>query len=332
MSRSHLRLTTTTAVMAVSLAGLSAARGEPQGKGGDAAAQSLYAEATQAMDKGDYAAACPKLEEVVRLAPEGIGAKLTLASCYERAGRLATAWAMFTLAEAAAKVAGQEERRKKASARAQALSPKLARLTIQVSGAAGSISGLQILRDGISVGPAQWGSAMPVDKGEHLIQASAPSKQRWEVRVNVESDGLASIVAVPPLLDERPPLPPVTEKAPSARTEQPPRSWQRPAGFVVGGIGLVSAGMGAFFGGRAIQKKDESNASHCRTGNFCDAEGVMLRDEGLTAATASTALLVAGGILLAGGAVVVITAPSAAVNGGVKVSLSPRRIELCASF
>lgn len=337
MSRSRLWFVIAAATAAVYGTDLSAARAEPQGSERDAAAQALYTEATGAMDRGDYAAACPKLEEVVRLAPEGIGAKLTLASCYEQAGRLATAWSMFTLAEAAAKLAGQDERRKKASARAQALLPKLSRLTIQVSDAARSLPGLQIQRDGVLIDAEQWGSAAPVDKGEHLIQASAPGKQRWGVQVHVESDGTASVVAIPLLPDEPPQKatmtrPPTVPKEPSRTPpKEPSRPWRKTAGFVVGAAGLASVGIGAFFGGRAIQKKNESDASHCLPGNLCDAEGVLLRDEGLTAATASTALFVAGGILVAGGAILVFTAPSVA-NGSVTVSLSPRSVELRASF
>jgi len=38
-----------------------------------AAAQTLYNEAVTLMDAKDYATACPKLAEAVRLVPEGIG-------------------------------------------------------------------------------------------------------------------------------------------------------------------------------------------------------------------------------------------------------------------
>jgi hypothetical protein len=87
----------------------------------DAAAERLYEVATAAMDKGDYATACPKLEEVVRLVPDGIGAKLTLAECYEGAGRLASAWAVYGTARAVAAKAGQPDREKKAAAKERAL-------------------------------------------------------------------------------------------------------------------------------------------------------------------------------------------------------------------
>src|SRR5262245_25783154 len=86
------------AATALSLIGW-AARSHAQGSGGGAAklteAEALYDAATKAMDGNDYAAACPKLEEVVRLVPHGVGARLTLARCYEGAGRLASAHASY---------------------------------------------------------------------------------------------------------------------------------------------------------------------------------------------------------------------------------------------
>src|SRR5262245_14421848 len=112
-------------------------------------AQALYEQAVAAMDKKDYASACPSLEEVVRLIPEGVGAKLTLAECYEGAGRLASAWTGYALAEAAAAKENQREREQKAHARAEALKPKLARLTIVVPEAVRALPGLAITRDGV---------------------------------------------------------------------------------------------------------------------------------------------------------------------------------------
>lgn len=50
------------------------------------------------VQKGDWAAACPKFEESERLDP-GIGTLYHLADCYEHVGRLATAWGLFDAAQ-----------------------------------------------------------------------------------------------------------------------------------------------------------------------------------------------------------------------------------------
>src|SRR5262249_52344626 len=116
----------------------------------------LYEEATKAMDKGNYADACPKLEEVVRIDPGRIGPRIELGNCYAAMGRLASAWARYRIAESAAQRANKAERQKEAHDRAEALEPKLARLTIVVPDAVRALPELEIRHDGLVVGPAQW--------------------------------------------------------------------------------------------------------------------------------------------------------------------------------
>src|SRR5947209_367391 len=96
-------------------------------------AQDLFDHAAKLMDQAQYDAACPKLEEVVRLQPNGVGANLTLAECYEHTGRLASAWTRYVSAEAAAERASQPERQKVAHDHALALKPILSELTITVA-------------------------------------------------------------------------------------------------------------------------------------------------------------------------------------------------------
>jgi thioredoxin-like negative regulator of GroEL len=89
-------------------------------QGDVAAAQALYDKAVEQMAAKSFAEACPKLEEVTRLMPEGLGAKLTLAECYEGQGKLASAWLQYALVEAAAGRADQGERQRLAGERAAA--------------------------------------------------------------------------------------------------------------------------------------------------------------------------------------------------------------------
>ena len=65
----------------------------------EVAAQALYDSATVLMDAHDYANACAKLEEVTHLVPDGLGARLTLADCYEREKKweqARAAWQIYT--------------------------------------------------------------------------------------------------------------------------------------------------------------------------------------------------------------------------------------------
>src|SRR5262245_52153167 len=61
-------------------------------------AQVLFDEAMKQISGGAYDSACPKLEEVNRLAPGKIGARLELARCYEQWGKLGSAWRHYSIA------------------------------------------------------------------------------------------------------------------------------------------------------------------------------------------------------------------------------------------
>lgn len=269
----------------------------------EATAQALFAAARDAMKAGEYAKACPMLEESLRLVP-GDGTKFNLADCYEKTGRTASAWAAFRDVAASSKLAGQKERESTASARAAALDASLCRLSIDVSGQSPPPT---VLRDGEKVGPGQWGIAIPVDPGTHLVEARSEGKKVWKSEVVLGTCPGARSVSVPVLEVEigSPPVPP--DRRPDTRAR--PREVWRPAAIVTSlGLGVVVTGFGTYFGIRAWSLRNESNDGHC-TGNTCDDVGRSLRSDSLSAGTTSTVTFIAGGVLLALGAVLWLTEP-----------------------
>ena len=283
------------------------------------AAKALYEVATKAMDAKDYASACPKLEEAVRLVPSGVGARLTLGECYEAAGKLASAYASFELAETMAAAAKQGERQEKAHNRAKALKPRLATLTIAVADDVRAESGLEVRRDGVLAGAAQWGIASPVDRGTHVVVAAAPGKSKWVKTVEV-TDGAALMVTVDALF----------QRIPAAEEEDAAASlWgpQRLASLAVGGAGLVALGAGSYFGVLASAKQKQSNDGLC-DGNQCDQAGLDLRTDAIHAANATTALLVVGGAAVTVGVVLFVTAPGSKSQAttALRIGVGPRGI------
>jgi hypothetical protein len=304
-------------------------------------AQALYDQATQEMAAKSYATACPKLEEAVRLVPEGVGGKLTLAECYEAAGKLASAWASYQLAEAAASRGNQADRQKLAHDRAAALRPKLAMLTITVTEPARSVPGLSIVRDGVPVGPTQWGLPLPADKGKHLITATVGDGRKWERAVEITDDGVRETVGIADLPGSAPTgtpaLPPTATPAPAAPEAPAPgaSSGRRTAGFALVGVGAASLVAGLAAGAVAMVKKNQSNADgHCDAANHCDPTGTDLRNGSLGAGNASTGLVVAGAVVLAGGVVLVVTAPSAppAATTSLRLRVTPGGLSLAGTF
>jgi hypothetical protein len=208
------------------------------------------------------------------------------------------------------------------------LEPRIPKLTITVAEATRGAAGLAVKRDGAEVGPAQWGTPIPLDPGEHLVAADAQGKLHWETKVLVKEEGVTVSAVVPALVDApvAPPVTPIPGPTPPP-VEEPnagrARSQRIVAGAVVGGLGLVGIALGAGFGAGAMGKQSDAKA-HCDALNRCDPTGLTLRHDGITDATVSTVGFVVGGVALAAGVVLVLTAPSAPKThaaGGVPLSM-----------
>jgi hypothetical protein len=267
------------------------ARAEPTPEA-RALARSLFDEGRALGKDGRFAEACPKLEESERLDP-GLGTGYNLADCYEHVGRTASAWSLFGEVADAARQAGQAERERVARARAVALEPKLARLIVRAP------PDVVVTVDARPVGGGALGSAMPVDPGEHRIEATAPSKKPRALTVRVFEANTTS-ADIPPLDDEPAPAPAPVEAPPPALANPSPApsphglGATKTAAIGAAAVGVVAIGVGAFFGLRARSKWSDAEP-HCPSG-ACDAVGYPEWSEAHSNATAATVSFVVAGV------------------------------------
>lgn len=269
---------------------------------GQATAAALFDEAKRLASAGDFEHACPKFVEAQRLVPTA-GTLLNTGNCYEKLGKLASAWGAFKEAEIMARNLNDADREQEAIRRAQAIAPQLAKVAIEVPSAARA-PGFELRRDGVVIGEGQWGTALPVDAGTHMIEASATGRRAWRTTVTIEPTPGVVTVRVPVLV--------LDASAEPKQALGPFWNAQRIAGASVAGIGLVGLAMGAAFGAKALSQKSDANAN-CRPQdpNLCNARGVALHDDALTSAHVSTAGLVVGGAALAAGVTVFLIAARA---------------------
>jgi serine/threonine-protein kinase len=282
------------------------------------------------MQHKDFVQACPKLEESQRLDP-GVGTLLYLAHCYEQLGRNASAWATFKEAAYAAADAGQSDRESMALERAEQLKPKLAYLTVRVLEP--ETEGLEVRRGSEMLRPATWGVPVPVDSGEHLIEAKAPGRKSWEQQVKVAKGPGTTEVLVPRLALEEPepvsappppPAPPQQKKpapvvsAPQQVNPAPPPeqdaasgSPQRTWGWITLAAGGASVAAGGIFGLLAAQANAEAD-KQCRPNDptLCSPEGVTLGETATNRAGVATLATGLGAALLVTGGILLFTAPS----------------------
>jgi hypothetical protein len=331
---------TAAAALAVTLASGSAFA---QSASDQAAAEALFKQGRGLMTAGQYADACPKFAESQRLDPAP-GTLLNLATCYERNGQIASAWVTFKEAALVARKAEQSERARLARDKAAELEPELPTLTIVVP-AGSDRADLELRRDGEIVGRAEWGVAIPVDPGAHVVDASAPGHKGWQGKTQVIGAGVKQAIEVPVLeplaaLPEAAPPPPPPPDVPLVRVEHPrpsPQpaplppvaspgpSAQRVAALVLGGVGLAGLMVGAGFGiAAAIDQNDATGECvSAGTGVVCNLSGYAHTLDAQHAATVATAALAAGGALLAVAIPLYLTAPAHA-NVTSFWTLSPR--------
>jgi len=301
-----------------------------QGPSSDAAATALFDEGRKLMEQHRWSDACPKLAESQRLAPSG-GTLLNLADCYEHTGQSASAWAAWKDAAARANAVGKRDVEQRALARAAALERSLARLTIAVDKAS-DVDGLQVRRDGIALGHAEFGMPIPVDPGKHVIEATAPTKKPFSTNVDVAPKQTDAQVVVT-LADEEAPKPPaVAEPTPGSRPveplvpEQPGQaqsnwSGQKTAAVVALGVGVAGVAVGTVFGLVAKSKNDEAlQPQNCRTSSYCTPAGLALTSDAKSAALASTVGFGVGAAGIAAGAVLWLLAPSGSSRTGVRAT------------
>jgi hypothetical protein len=233
---------------------------------GDAAlAETLFREGKRLMKAGKYDEACPKLAESNRI-DAGTGTLLALAFCHEQQGKTATAWAEYNEVVSAADRQRSTDRGHVARGRIAALEPQLSRLTVVVGPSAARLPGLQVTRDGVPLGEVTWGSAVPVDPGDHEVQATADRKKVLLKSVHIDPRGDRQTVTISTLDDEASLPPPETSPTPPApqtrvSTEgaqvrdgvapSPPPVVHRPVPvsvYVLGGVGALALGSFGYFG------------------------------------------------------------------------------------
>jgi hypothetical protein len=285
-------------------------------------AAQLFEEGRVLLDQGRIDQACPKLEESQQLDPGG-GTLLNVALCHEKQGRTATAWVEFVEARGIAKADNRPLRVGFAETHIAQLEPALSRVVVQVP-ASSDVPDLEIRRDGSVVGRAAWGTAVPVDPGDHLVEATAPGKILWRQSVVVAPGTDIRTVAIPPLQDAPaavadafhprllastvPPTPPDADARAAASTgDSSPRERTRAlttAGWIALGVSVAAAGVSTYFSIHALSLKKDADRE-C-PGNACSAQGVSTNSDAIRSADLATAMGAVGIAGLGAGVVLLV--------------------------
>jgi hypothetical protein len=292
------------------LVSLLAASARAQSADSSALAEQLFNQARDLVKANKWAEACPKFEASLRYDPV-LGTRLNLATCYERIGKLASAWGLYRESMDAAKKAGDTKRADYAQKQATALEPRLPKLAIT---APNKPAGFVVKRDGTPIDAGELGVALYVDPGTHEVTATADGHEPFSVTVNLV-EGKTETLTIPPLVAK-----PVAETEPAVEQEVDTgaiAAKARQRKFIalgVGGGGVVALGVGLVFGAKAMSSNDDAKKL-CGDDLSCSPEnfdrGKKLVSDSRSAGTISTVLVGVGIAAVAAGAVVYFTAPKA---------------------
>jgi len=262
-------------------------------------AEALFLAGRDAVERGDFAVACPKFAASDSLDPAA-GTRINLADCEERLSHPAAAWRHWR--EALELLAADDARMPLVRERIAMLEKVVPRLTVKLEHAA---RGVRVLRDDVEIGVASLGLALPVEPGEHVITVSAEGRETTTTTVVAKQGESTTVVPLLGPLLATPPAEPGPEKPPLSKP-LPFRS----IGFVAVATGGVAIATSMVFGAVALAAKSDLDGN-CFPRTVCNDDGADAAARGRTSATIATVTGVAGVALVLGGIALVVTHPKA---------------------
>jgi hypothetical protein len=227
-----------------------------------AVARSLFRQGVEHSDQGRWPEAADHFRRSLALRDSPVVA-FNLATALVHIGRLVEATEHFR--RAARDAEAPERLREAARQQVDALQPRLARLTIQVTG---PLESVELLLDGDPVPPARVGVAAPADPGLRVLRALRGDAEvaRQEVTLAEGGEGsLSLVVPPPPIVEDRERQPDLLLGAgppPSAVTPPAGDDTLLWVGVVVGAVLVVGAAAvttGVVLGGQGPAPPIEGN-------------------------------------------------------------------------
>jgi hypothetical protein len=283
-----------------------------------AAAEALFEQARAAMAAGSYDIACARFRDSDKLDP-AVGTRFNLADCEERRGRVATAWSLFrgVLSE----LAQDDDRKPIAEERAAKLKPRLPIVTMVPPPDAAP--GMRVRIDGVEIGEASFGVALPMDPGEHdlrLLPEGGPERRMtFTLREGEHTELPLRLEAAAPSAD--------TESQASAEPASDAPAPRRRWAMVAGGVGLAGVAVGSLAGIITLSKKSTADDNCSDVTHTCNQVGVDANESGKTFAVLSSVGFGVGVLGLATGAYLYLTSKPAtqtSAHPSIPEGLSPQ--------
>ncbi|HEX4627672.1 MAG TPA: hypothetical protein VH137_02695 [Gemmatimonadales bacterium] len=295
-------------------------------------AKDLFAQGRQLRARGHCADALPMFKKAYEIYPVGLGSLRNLAECEEALGHFASARGAWLdlgralQAHAEPRYAGWDKDAEQGAAR---MAPKVATLTVEVTGPArpgaapAGPEGFDVTLNGAPLPPSALGTPLDRDPGKYLLRVTgallAEPREQWVELSAGEARRVVVDLSTPP------------GPAPHARSKD---KTERTAAWVaigVGAAGLAAAGISALVRQSAID--DVKNNDRCinqGAGFTCPPSEQGTVDRGRVATTLTDVFLVVGAAGLAGGLVLLAVSPTHSAT--TELVLSPSGVSAIGRF
>jgi hypothetical protein len=180
-------------------------------------------------------------------------------------------------------------------------------------GAGRDLTRVKVSMDGKPFAEALDGTALTADPGEHTfvfeVAEEPPVTEQLVLHEGDKGRHERIVIGDRAVATKSAPAP---VEARARAEAPPPRQGQRIAGLVVGGVGILSVGLGAVFGVSASSSWSASQSA-CGSPTACPnhAQAVSEYNSASSDALISTIGFIAGGALITGGLILFFTAPAA---------------------
>lgn len=281
-----------------------------------ASAQALFDQAMTLKANDDWAGACPKFESSYKLDP-ALGTLLNLANCFEKLGKVASAWARWEEAYQWATKNG-DDRAEYAKTQRDALVPRLPKLKIDVPTRAPALS---IERDSSKVSDAMYGVALPVDPGEHTVFVKRDDEVLKTTKVKVVEAQSAEISLDLAAIEKA--APPPRPKGGGNVVVVGPSPTLRKVGWGVGAAGVAGLAVTGVLEGLAVSKRNQADESCVK--KFCTPAAKAIADDGVRLAEAGQWVGIGSLVVVAVGVTLLIVTPSTVVTTPPEGGAAPKK-------
>jgi tetratricopeptide (TPR) repeat protein len=317
--------------------------GFAQGQRDREAADRIFAEAMKLLKSEDWARACPKFEESMKLDPS-TGTKINIAKCHERSGKLETA---LQDCEEAQRLNEKDTNLAQKQRRHKLIEDELARLKRRMNDVRKAhrllVEGADLLDLGNEAACSKLEESMMLDPSPETLLDIAKCHQHFEKlklarqnheearRLNENDTDVTPKQRHAKLVEDG--LAELPERRRVDITKPPPDGKeQRISGVVVGSFGVASLAVAVGLASMAYSKVGQSS-SYC-TADLdirCTQQGLDLRSDAHRALAGAYTFMGAGVALVTVGAVLFAKAPKTRSEPGaaeLAVTASPRDVSL----